>query len=216
MGRTIRLFILTANDLYRNGLVSLLHQRDGTVQVVGAYRELNEPAMSTACPDIVLLDDALAHGKHIFELLADYRRRYAPLSIAILSDRLNSRYMQRLFRAGASGFIYKEDRLEGSLASGINVIGQGYFYSSPKANSLLLTSPTDPAHLNLNQTDRDVLTLIDKGLTMKEITTVLQLTLGSVYRIRNKLCDVLDAPTHQHLIAAARENGLLDDASSTF
>ncbi len=68
--------------------------------------------------------------------------------------------------------------------------------------------------MRLNQTDMEVLRLIDQGLTPKEIASTLRLTMRSVYRIRYKLATAVGAPTYDHLVAAAREKGLLNDDSA--
>jgi len=165
-------------------------------------------------PRILLLDDKLPPNEDINEVLARIHKRHSQLGILILSGRLHTRYLQMLFGAGASGFIYREDRLEESLTAGIEVVHQGYFYTSPRASGLLINSRLGYTPMRLNQTDLEVLRLIDDGLTMKEIAASLNLTLRSVYRIRNKLRSAVGAPTHEHLIAAAREKGLLREGNS--
>ena len=133
------------------------------------------------------------------------------MRIIVISGRLHARYLQMLFGAGASGFIYREDRLENSLLAGIETVYHGYFFMSPRASGLLISGRTIDNTLQLNQSDLEVLRLIDQGLTPKEIAVSLKLTIRSVYRIRNKLSAVVGAPTHDHLVAAAREKGLLND-----
>jgi len=213
MARSIRIVVITPHDLSRSGLVALLNRPGSNLQVVAAYRDLEEgePELAKLDPRILLLDDTLPPSEGVNEVLDRLHRRHPHLGIIILSGRLHTRYLQMLFGAGASGFIYREDRLEESLTAVIEVVHLGYFYTSPRASGLLINSRLGYSPMRLNQTDLEVLRLIDHGLTMKEIAGSLKLSLRSIYRIRNKLRTAVGAPTHEHLIAAAREKGLLND-----
>lgn len=213
MGRHIRALIVSPHDLSRNGLVALISRPGSDIKVVGAFRELEEGEMELARldPHVLLLDDALPPAADIYEVLQRLHRGFPHLSIIVISGRLHARYLQMLFGAGASGFIYREDRLEESLIAGIETVYHGYFYTSPRASGLLISNRTIDSAVRLNQTDLEVLRLIDQGLTPKEIAFALSLTMRSVYRIRNKLANAVGAPTYDHLVAAAREKGLLDD-----
>lgn len=212
MGRTIRVLIIAPHDLSRNGLVALLNRQESSIRLVGAYRDLEEgeTAIRQLEPQVLLLDDALPAPVDIREVLNQLHRKFHRLSIMILSGRLQARYLQTLFDAGASGFIFREDRLEESLIAGIETVYHGFFYMSPRASGLLIANRTSNPYLQLNQSDLEVLRLIDQGLTMKEIAADMHLSLRSVYRIRIKLRTALGAPTHEHLVAAAREKGLLN------
>lgn len=213
MGRQIRALIVAPHDLSRNGLVALISRPGSNIRVVGAFRMLEdgEAGLPHLDPHVLLLDDALPPTTDVSEVLDRLHRRFPHLSIIVISGRLHVRYLQMLFGAGASGYIYREDRLEESLISGIETVYHGYFYTSPRASGLLIGSRNLESTMRLNPTDLEVLRLIDQGLTPKEIATALKLTIRSIYRIRNKLGAVVGAPTHEHLVAAAREKGLLNE-----
>ena len=213
MGRHIRAMIIAPHDLSRNGLVVLITRPGSNIKVVGAFRELEEGETELARldPQVLLLDDAVPPTEDIYEVIQRLHRGFPHLGIIVISGRLHTRYMQMLFGAGASGFIYREDRLEDSLIAGIDTVHHGYFYTSPRASGLLISNRTIDSAMRLNQTDLEVLHLIDEGLTPKEVASTLRLTMRSVYRIRNKLAAAVGAPTHDHLVSAAREKGLLTD-----
>jgi DNA-binding NarL/FixJ family response regulator len=213
MAQPIRVLIIVPNDLSRSGLVALLGHLGSNIRVVGAFREFEdgEAGLSRFDPQVLLLDDALPPATDIAAVLQRLRLKFAHLSIIVISGRLHVRYLQMLFGAGASGYIYREDRLEESLIAGIETVYQGYAYTSPRASGLGMGTRISESALQLNQTDLDVLHLIDQGFTPKKIAAALQVTPRTVYRIRNKLRSVLGAPTHEHLLVAARAKGLLSD-----
>lgn len=211
MRRTIRVLIVAPHDLTRNGLVALLKRVDSRTQVVGVYRTLDEaePLLSTLDPAVLLLEDALPSNETIYPVLYRLRRSFPNLLMLVLSNKLSARYLQRVFEGGASGFIYREDRLEDSLLIGIETVVQGSLYTSPQASGVLVWSRINSADALLSAIDLEVLRLINQGMTIKQIASTMDYHLRSVYRIRQKLCAVLDVPTHEHLIDAARQKGLL-------
>ena len=213
MGRYIRVLIIAPHDLSRNGLVALMSRPGSNIQVVGTFRDLEEgeSELTRLDPHVLLIDDALPSATEISEVLQRLHNRFSRLRTIVVSGRLHARYLQLLFSAGASGYIYREDRLEESLIPGIETVCHGYFYTSPRASGLLIGNHIIDNTMRMNQSDLEVLRLIDQGFTPKEIATTLKLTIRTVYRIRNKLGVILGVPTHEHLLVAAREKGLLRD-----
>ena len=213
MGRSICALIIAPHDLSRNGLVALLGRPESPIRVVGAFRELGEGevGLTQFNPQILLLDDALPPPTDMAAVLQRLRRAYPRLSIIVISGRLHGRYLQMLFGAGASGYVYREDRLETSLIAGIETVYQGYYYTSPRASSVVIGQRLFENGMRLNSSDLEVLRLIDQGLIPKEIAALLKVTLRTVYRIRRKLEAFVGAPTHDHLLEAARKKGLLSD-----
>ncbi len=212
MMRNIRALIIAPHDISRNGLIALINRRASKIRVVGAFPELEEGESELAQldPDILLLDDVLPPETDVTDVVQRLRKDFTHLSIIVLSSKLHISYVEMLFAAGVSGYIYREDRLETSLVLGIETVYQGHIYVSPYASGLLLKQGNLDKTPKLNKCDMKVLGLIDQGLTPKDIAVALKLTIRSVYRIRNKLSAVVGAPTHEHLLAAAREKGLLD------
>ncbi len=215
MKRNVRAVIVAANDLTRNGMAALLKGRDGRIEVVGVYRSLEE-AETTFKPDdtiVLLLEDVLPPRQSLHPVLRRLRREYPNFFIIVLSSKLTSRYLQSTFEGGASGFIYLEDRLEESLPIAIETVVLGSLYTSPQASSVLVWSRINRGNLVLNSTDMEVLRLLNKGLSVQEVSERMEYHIRSVYRIRQKLCAVLDVPTSDHLIDAARQKGLLGKIS---
>ena len=208
--RPTRLFIIDSHDLSRNGLEMLVTRAQAPITLVGAYRTLDECRLQLQQnrPHVLLLDDTLPTSQDIFEVITRLCDQYPGLGIIVLSTRLQARYLQRLIQHGALGFIYKDDPLESALVNGIELVRSGDPYISPRASGLLFA---DQALLNarLNPTDLEVLRLMARGFTLKEIGVQTRLVPRSIYRIRGKLRQVLGVRTNDQIVAAAREQGLL-------
>ena len=90
-------------------------------------------------------------------------------------------------------------------------VNAGHFYASPRASGLLFTGRADVNTTELNQTDIEILRLIDWGFTPKEIAAKLEITSRTVYRSRSKLRTLLGVSTNEQIVSAARQKGLLDE-----
>lgn len=215
MKRSVRVVIVAAHDLTRNGIAALLKGGESGIEVVGVYRSLEETE-ATFKPDdtiVLLLEDALPPRQSLHPILRRLRRDYPNFHLIVLSSKLTSRYLQSLFDGGASGFVYLEDRLEDTLPIAIETVMLGSLYTSPQASTVLVWSRISRGNLALNSTDMEVLRLLNKGLSVKEVSERLEYHIRSVYRIRQKLCVALEVPTSDHLIDAARQKGLLGKVS---
>jgi DNA-binding NarL/FixJ family response regulator len=110
---------------------------------------------------------------------------------------------------GAKGFIYRDD-LSKALLNSIDLVLRDVVTMSTQALQLL----THTKHLTLlneiSPMDMQVLRLTARGQTVKMIAIDLRVSTRSIYRSRDKLRDILDVPTIEMLIDAAREQGLLD------
>ena len=213
MRRSIRLIIIAAHDLSRNGLEALVNRADRGIQVIGAFRRLEDaaPYVARSEANVLLLDDFLPPAVNVHDVIQELRRLQPDMRLIVLSGRLNARYMRMLFARGVSGFLYREDQLEESLVTGIETVSLGHIYASLRAMGLLFSQNGSTGKTELNQTDMEVLRLIDRGLTPKEIAARLRVTRRTVYRSRAKLCELLGVPSKEHIVAAARRKGLLED-----
>jgi len=63
----------------------------------------------------------------------------------------------------------------------------------------------------LRDIDINVLRLMAGGSSTKEIASQLDVSTKTIYRIRDRLKDILDVPNAEMILGAAQEQGLLDD-----
>lgn len=205
---TIKLVLVTANDLVRSGIQLLIHatpvielvQSLTTVQACEQYLHHHKA-------QVLLLDDALPSHLTPHRMLAVLHTALPTIRILMLSDYLSEYYVQRLLNEGASGFIYKDDHLEDTLVAGIKMVAVGHIFLSPQASALPYGRITAG---QLNRTDLEVLHLIARGYTVQEISARVGIVDRSVYRIRGKLRQHLDVRTNEQLVEAAHRRGLLN------
>lgn len=203
----VKLIGVAANDLVRNGIQMLL-QNASSIELIKIFSSIHfcEQHLKQHHANVLLLDDALPGHVNPTQTVASLHELYPGLRILVLSDHLSEHYVQRLINYGASGFIFKEDRLEDSLVVGILTVADGHIFLSPQASALPYGRITDG---QLNQTDMEVLELIAKGYTVQEISLRVGIVDRSVYRIRAKLRQYLGVRTNEQLVEAAVRRGLL-------
>lgn len=205
----IQVVIVDPHDLSRHGLQLLLTQADFPVTIVGAYYDLHDLRLKENFAGVMLMDDKLPHHLSLSRQLQKLKKQYPLMQIVILSTSLNLAHIQVAMNNGATGFIYKEERLNLILPEAIHTAYLGKRYFSPQAWALHHYGQVQHLLDQLNPHDLEVLYLIAQGFTVQEIATQAEITPRSVYRIRERLRQVLEVRTNEQIVDAARQRGLL-------
>lgn len=144
-------------------------------------------------PDLLVLELAL-HGTYGLELVQNLRARYPGLRVLVYSMYDESLYAERAIRAGASGFVMKDQPTE-TVTGAIHAIARGEIYLSGSMASSLLKRLVDgqsaePDHLTHVLTDREmaVFQLLGEGHDVQSIADQLHLSRKTIetYRRRAK------------------------------
>lgn len=197
----------------------LIARAEVSLTIAGAFKDLQSCLLFLRDNrvDVLLLDDDLPRSLDIGPLINRLLSQFPHMAITILSRRLIATYIKKLLDYGATGFIYKEDRLQETLTTAIETVWNGDIYLSPKASALPYMEKTSaPTITSLNPHDVEVLKLLADGHTAQEIADHLDVSTRTVYRIRRKLRMVLDVRTNEQIVAAAREKGLLNESSYAY
>ncbi len=129
-------------------------------------------------------------------------------------------YVYAAIRAGASGFLLKDSRPEELLAA-IRVIAGGDALLAPSITRRLIRefaqradpSRPPPADLSgITAREREVLTLVERGLSNAEIAEQLYVSLATAKTHVGRLLTKLNARDRAQLVIAAYESGLVRPA----
>ncbi|MGI5211740.1 response regulator [Plantactinospora sp. CA-290183] len=213
--------VLLADDhaLIRESFRALLDASPGftTVGEAGTGAEAVRLARQHL-PDVVLMDvrmpdmDGIEATRQICA-----GSQTAPVRVLILSTFDLDEYVYAALRAGASGFLVK-DVTAAELLAGIRVVAAGEALLAPRVTRRLITTFTrqarpvgkaPPGLEVITGREREVLTLIARGLSNTEIAQHLHVTLGTVKTHIGRLLSKLAARDRAQLVITAYETGLV-------
>lgn len=210
--------ILLCDDhaVVRMGLKMLLNNHPD-FEVVGEASEGNEGIQKALelQPDVVIMDLSMPHGKDGLSATSELKKQLPETAILILTMHEDQEYLFRAIQSGASGSILKSAPHEELVAAIFSVhAGDAYLY--PAATKRLVgeyldsveQGNTDTFNL-LSDREREVLTLIAKGFSNKEIGEQLFISVKTVETHRGNLMGKLEMRKRPELVALALKKGLI-------
>jgi DNA-binding NarL/FixJ family response regulator len=192
-----RILIVEDHPLFREGLCQMIN-RDPALAVCGqvsdaaaALRAVNELE-----PDLVLVDITLEGGNGI-DLIKNLKAKHEDLPILVISMHDESLYAERALRAGALGYLMKNEPARTVKAAIFKVLG-GDIFLSPKMSGSVLAKlmrgkpevPVSPIDL-LSDRELQVFQMIGEGKPTRLIAEELELTIPTVHSFRNRIKEKL-------------------------
>jgi DNA-binding NarL/FixJ family response regulator len=189
-----RIFLVDDHPLVREWLSQLI-QREDDLAVCGEAEDTQEALskIEETKPDIVVADISLKNT-HGLELVKDLQARLPSLPVLVLSMHDESLYAERVLRAGAKGYITKQEATK-KILQAVRQVLSGQIYISEKMASRMVhkmvLGRTDNQKSPIERlTDREleVFQLIGRGQGTRRIATDLHLGVKTVesYRARIK------------------------------
>jgi DNA-binding NarL/FixJ family response regulator len=187
--------ILIADDhcLIRKGIKSMISQTD-TMEVVAEAANGEELIMllDSHCTDMVILDISMPRMNGI-DTLAILRERFPEVRILILTMHSLAQYFYQTITAGAHGYLLKDDS-DTELLTAIETVQQGRVYISPQLISEVsgemvsaFRNPRETPLVQLTKREKEVLQMVARGLTSKQIADKLCLSPRTIEKYRSKL-----------------------------
>jgi two-component system, NarL family, response regulator NreC len=204
----LRIVIADDHALFRQGLRSLIEQVPGMMVVGEAEDGLDLLRLLKQVPaDIVLLDIAMPNLRGI-EAIPRIKMVNSKAKILIVTMYDDKEFLYQAISAGADGYFLKKC-VDRELFSAIKEVGQGRVYVS----SLLSTefgrdweSIRDGFHKSiLSDREKEVLSLIAKGKSNKEVGGLLFISVHTVERHRANIMAKLGLHTMADLLLYAIE-----------
>lgn len=213
----IRVMIVDDQALLRGSLRVLIETEPDLVVVGEAGNGAEAVERVPACsPDVVLMDVRMPGMDGIEATRLITAHQPAPKILVLTTFDLDD-YVYSALRAGASGFLLK-DTPPGKLLDAVRVVAAGEALLAPSVTRRLIAefigraAPVQrPARTldGITDREREVLTLIARGLANSEIEHHLQLSRGTVKTHIGHLLAKLDARDRAQLVIVGYETGLV-------
>lgn len=206
----LHILIVEPDRFLRSGFQAVLERTILPRSSVEAREELPEaPELSPF--NLLYLSDARYSRQAFPEIVRHIHARYPTIRIVVLSQRLNTPFIQQVFRSGVLGYIYMRDDLDHSLNLSVSTVCRDLVYLSPRVAELLTTETRYVAGGDLNDLDRQILQMTAHDFTVRQISRQLGISDRSVYRSKAKIREMLDVQNTDNIIDAARRQGLLEE-----
>jgi DNA-binding NarL/FixJ family response regulator len=211
----VRIILVDDHEFLRAGLRVRLSQEAG-LEVVGEAGSASEAQAVCARTraDLVVLDLGLP-DKSGLEMTAEIRATWPKMKIVVLTGDSHESATREAIRAGADGFVRKEEAAA-ELLRAIRVVMAGESYLSPVAatavtRGLRQKPPAEvaPAGPALTERETEVLRGLAEGQAYKEIASDMNVSVRTVETYRARVVRKLGCSTRAELVRYAVRQGLV-------
>ncbi|MGD0133735.1 MAG: response regulator transcription factor [Bryobacteraceae bacterium] len=215
-----KVFIVDDHPIVREGLAQMIN-REPDLAVCGDAREMQEALASIEVhkPHILIVDISL-NGPDGLDLLKNIRAKDPGLPVLILSMHDESIYAERALRAGANGYIMKQEATEKVLIALRRILNREIYVSDRVADKMLRRfvgggrseaaqgSPLEA----LSDRELEVLHLIGEGHGTRQIAQELHLSIKTVESYQSHLKEKLSLKNSRELMQYAIQSAIWEKA----
>src|SRR5688500_12116434 len=208
-GGKYRILLVDDHPIVRQGLAEMIdQQRD--LQVCGTAEDVHKAleVLEKLRPDLVIADISLK-GSNGIELLKNIKVRYPRTLVLVLSMHDESLYAVRALRAGAAGYIMKQEATEKVLTA-IRQVLSGEIYLSERMEKKMMhqlvggrSARTGSPIEDLSDRELEVFGLIGQGHGTRQIAEELHLSIKTIESHRAHINEKLNLRNATELVQHA-------------
>ncbi len=204
-------FIVDDHPIVRQGL-ALLINRETDLAVCGDAEEANSALrlIESMRPDLAIVDISL-DGPDGLDLLKNLRSRDPHLPILMLSMLDETLYAERALRAGANGYIMKQEATEKVLVAIRRILGGEVYVSERMAKKMLHRFVGDASPearspvAGLTDRELEVFRLIGSGRATRQVAEDLHISVKTVESYQARIKEKLSLRNSRELVQCAVE-----------
>jgi DNA-binding NarL/FixJ family response regulator len=203
--RAVKILIVDDHPIVREGLAARI-ARQPDLTVCGEAEDVADALelVKTAGPDLIIVDLSLKTGQGL-DLIKKIKARGDNTKMLVSSMYDESLYAERALRAGAMGYINKQEMSE-KIIDAIRHVLDGKIYLSPQMTERLLqravgtaTQLTQSPTEALSDRELEVFTFIGQGKTTRQIAGELHLSVKTIETHRENIKSKLNIPNSAEL-----------------
>jgi len=191
--KRIRVLLVDDHAVVRFGIGQLVN-REPDLQVCGEEEDASEAltAINNLKPDLVIADISLKDSSGL-ELMRNIKAQYPKLPILVVSAHDESIYAEIAFRAGALGYLMKEEALEKILTAIRRVLDGAIYVSDRLAAKMLQQQVRGQSDINespvkgLSDRELEVFQLIGQWKKTRDIADELHLSIKTIEYYREQI-----------------------------
>ncbi|MCZ4516315.1 response regulator transcription factor [Streptomyces sp. ActVer] len=208
---TISLLVVDDHPVVRDGLRGMFESAPG-FRVLGEASNGVEAAEKAAAldPDVILMDLRMPGGGGV-EAITHLTRAGARVKVLVLTTYDTDSDTIPAIEAGATGYLLK-DAPRDELFTAVRAAAQGRTVLSPAVASRLVSAvrtPRAPGNEPLSAREREVLVLVAKGTSNREIARELFISEATVKTHLTHLYTKLGVKDRAAAVATAYDRGIL-------
>lgn len=199
LNQTASIMIVDDHPIVANGIQQLI-DREPDMKVIQSVQDAESAIkfIEKLTPDLLVVDISLKGSTNGIDLIKSLKKRYPKIKSLVLSMHEENLYAERAIKAGAKGYIMKND-LTDNIVKAIRSILSGNLYLSEAITSKLLNHMVNKEEEKDDETeikklsDREfeVFQFISKGVKTSDIAKEINISVKTVeahkLRIKNKL-----------------------------
>jgi DNA-binding NarL/FixJ family response regulator len=204
-----RVFVVDDHPLIRQGLASIIN-REPDLMICGEANDASTAMQATATnhPDILIVDISL-NGPDGLDLLKEIRMRNPEVRVLILSMHDEMIYADRALRAGAQGYIMKQQATGKVLVAIRRILGGEIYVSEQIADRMMqryIGGPSvgQPSSIaDLTDRELEVFRLIGEGQSTRQIAETLRISVKTVESYQAHIKEKLSLRSARELLQHA-------------
>jgi len=192
-----QIFIVDDHAMFREGLRQLI-DREADLAVCGDAADATEALekINQSEPDLVVVDISLS-GKSGIDLIKSIKEKHEDLPVLVVSMHEESLYAERALRAGAMGYVMKQEPAK-VVKSAIRKLLAGDMHLSERMASGVISKfirgndelPPSPLE-KLSDRELEVFRMLGQGKGVRQIAEELGLTIPTINSFRNRIKEKL-------------------------
>jgi len=192
MKSKLRVLLVDDHPLVRRGAAEMINEQPD-MEVCGETGAAGEALtlVKQTNPHLVLVDLSLSSG-HGIELIEQIRAYNSEIKMIVASVHDEELYAERSLRAGAVGYINKQEASDKLVEAIRHVLGGDVYLSGNMANHMLRSmvngeQPEGDPVRTLSNRELEVFELIGEGKTTKQVAAQLHLSPKTIETHREKI-----------------------------
>lgn len=205
-GDNIRILIVDDHPVVRVGLTSMLTTQPG-IEVTGSVSSGEEAlgVLEEKSVDVVMLDLRMP-GMNGIETLVSIKRKAMPVHVIVLTSYETDEDIYRAIQAGAEGYLLKNTS-QREMSDAIRAVYAGTRYIPHSIASRLAERMT---RSNLTPREHEILKILAKGFTNKQIGHALGISDNTVRNHINSIIEKLEVSDRTEATKMAIQRGIID------